>query len=113
MARFVPLGVREPDLYIEAPHVGTPLTRTALLIRAVAGTVVGFAIAVLFSAFLEAVHMLRTVPEKGFDLASPLVTLVQPTDLAGWITLAAIVLFGVLCGLSSAALPAARRGVRR
>ena len=80
--------------------------------RAFAGSILGIAVAALFSAFLTAVRTLRTVPDSSFDLLAPLATLLQPADLGGWITLASILLFGAMCGLACAALPAARRGVQ-
>jgi PAT family beta-lactamase induction signal transducer AmpG len=112
LQRFVPLGVRDPDLYVEASHGGAPLSPANLLLRAVVGTAVGTAVAGLVSTFLDAVRTLHQIPGSGFDLVTPLATLIRPGNPAEWVTIGTVLLFGLVCGLGSAALPAARRGIR-
>jgi MFS transporter, PAT family, beta-lactamase induction signal transducer AmpG len=112
LQRFVPLGVREPKLYVEAGQAGDPLSPASLVFRAAVGTVTGTAVAGLASASLDAVRALHQTPSVGFDLITPLATLLQPGTPGEWITAGTVLLFGIVCGLVSAALAAARRGIR-
>jgi len=112
LQRFVPLGVRDPEFHDEVRSAAAPLTRAGLLGHALAGSLAGIGLGALFTASLEAVRALRTSGASSFDLVTPLATLLHPEGAAAWVTVTAIVLFGLVCGLASAALPAARRGVR-
>jgi MFS transporter, PAT family, beta-lactamase induction signal transducer AmpG len=109
---FVPLGVREPHFYVDAKRTGAPLSPAGLLFRAAVGTVAGTAIAALASASLGAVRALHQTPSSGFDLVTPLASLLMPLTAGDWVTVGAVLLSGIVCGFASAALPAARRGIR-
>jgi hypothetical protein len=76
------------------------------------GTGVGTTFAGLASASLDALRALQQTPSVGFDLRTPLATLIRPDNLTQWVTLGTVLLFGIVCGLGAAALPAARRGIR-
>jgi PAT family beta-lactamase induction signal transducer AmpG len=110
LARFVPFNAREPVFRIEEPRIREPLTAGQLALRGAAGAFVGAAFAALTTALLSALKVAKETPEAPFDVLTPLVALVQPADNAGWITLAGILIFGLVCGLFTAAVVAARHG---
>lgn len=111
--RFSPFGVREPEIEILAPKKPLPIGRAELIVRAVAGGAVGFGLGAVVVALLGAVKKLRIMPQEGFDVITPLSTLFFPQDIAGWIGLFGVLLFGLLSALTVAALAAARSGNRR
>ena len=111
LQRFAPLGVRDPEFVVEPRRAGPPLTRAALVRRALAGGVLGTIIAALISALLSALHTLRATAV--FDLATPLRTIVTPAGVSDWIASCAVLLFGLVCALGAAALAAAQHGVAR
>ena len=111
LQRFVPVGVREPLFTLEAPAARPPIGRRGLITRAATGTVLGLILAGGGSALLEAFRVMRVDPDRGFAIAGPLGRLLCPTGVAAWTSLIAVCLFGLLCGIASAALAAARRGI--
>ncbi|HEY0782283.1 MAG TPA: hypothetical protein VGE98_07510, partial [Thermoanaerobaculia bacterium] len=113
LARFVPWGVREPELHIEPPRFGRPLTGGELALRGAVGGAIGLAVGAATSALLSALKAMRPAagqPRKPFDLLQPLADLATPHDLTGWVTLAGILVFALVCGLFTAAVAAARHG---
>jgi MFS transporter, PAT family, beta-lactamase induction signal transducer AmpG len=110
LARFVPWGAREVEFRVEPPRVREPLTGRQLAIRGLAGGAVGFASAALIMAILDALKVMKDTPETAFDMGTPLLSLVQPADNAGWITLIGLLVFAAVCGLFTAAVVAARHG---
>lgn len=110
LARFVPWGARELEFAVEPPHQRQPLTRAALAARALAGGLAGFGFALLTAALLDALKALKDKPESAFDLLSPLGRLLRPEGLAGGLTLFGLAVFGLVCGLMTAAVFAARHG---
>jgi MFS transporter, PAT family, beta-lactamase induction signal transducer AmpG len=110
LARFVPWGAREVEFRIEPPKIREPLTGGQLAVRGLAGGAVGFASAALLLAFLDALRAMKDSPGTGFDLWTPLVSLVRPADNAGWISLLGVLIFAAVCGLFTAAVVAARHG---
>ena len=105
LARFVPLGSREPEFAVEPIAPGEPLSRTALLARGIAGAALA---TMLGAAALAAIPWL-----KGAAFAESFLAIVQPGDLAGWLQLAGVVVFGAIAGLFTAATAAARHGGAR
>jgi PAT family beta-lactamase induction signal transducer AmpG len=113
LQRFVPLGMREPVLLEEARRPGARLTGRQLATRALLGAAIGLAVAALYRSTLEALRTMRVVPGTGFALEPHLHRLVHPLSFNDWTAVVAVLVFAALCGLASAALAAARRGVAR
>ncbi len=112
LQRFVPVGVKDPDFEAEPETdaaAGRPLPRGSLTGRGVAGFVVGAGGAALVSALLSALKAMHGPQGKPFDLAGPLGALMSPAGAAGWVTLAGVVITGLVCGLLVAAVGAVRR----
>jgi MFS transporter, PAT family, beta-lactamase induction signal transducer AmpG len=103
LARFVPLGTREPEFTIEPPSSREPLGTGALVGRGVAGTAIGAAIAASLMAMLPWLK-----GDARFEDA--LAAIMRPEDLAAWAQLAGVVAFGAIAGLFTAATAAARHG---
>ena len=105
LARFVPLGVREPDFELEAvpaaPATSAPLMRSGLA----AGAVLAVAAALLV-AVLDAMDAVRTKPGTGFDLGDALWRLSHPTAIGGWVQIAGILAFAAVGGMFVAAIRA-------
>ncbi len=62
---------------------------------------------------LDAFRAMRTTPGTGFSLARPARADLLALVFADWFTLAAVVVFALTCGLATAALAVARRGLAR
>jgi PAT family beta-lactamase induction signal transducer AmpG len=110
LARFVPPGTREPTFTVAPPRHREPLSSSGLAVRAGIGGVLAFALAVLAMATLSALHATRADTESGFDLPGRLAGLLRPADLTAWLMLLGAMVFGVVCGLLTAAVFAARHG---
>jgi PAT family beta-lactamase induction signal transducer AmpG len=110
LARFVPLGVREPEFTIEPPHAREPLSPAALAARGVAGGVVLGAAGFFFVALLAALKTMRENASAGFDLRAAAWQAAQPAAITDWIQLVGILAFAVIGGLFVAAIAAARHG---
>lgn len=107
LARFVPVGVRDPEFVVETARAGRPLSRVQLTIRGISGGIAGFATASLFLALMAALKNMRG--ENGvFDFFPQFLLLMQPADTGGWITLGGLLIFGAIAGLFTAAVFAAR-----
>jgi PAT family beta-lactamase induction signal transducer AmpG len=113
LQRFVPFGTREPTFQDEPPRVGRPIGLRALAARAAAGAFVGLIVAAIYTATLEAFRAMRTTPGTGFSLEGPFERIFTPSSFSDWFTLAAVVVFALTCGLATAALAVARRGLAR
>jgi PAT family beta-lactamase induction signal transducer AmpG len=109
--RFVPLRVREPTFTVKAQERAAPLSAAALTLRGLAGVAAGTALALLLAALLAALRLLSEEPEAGFRVGEGLLVLLRPQAVVDWIQLAGIVTFGIIAGLFTAALAAARRGM--
>jgi len=110
LSRFVPLGVKEPDFEVLPAPQGMPLTRSMLALRAFIGGIVGFLFAAGFLALMAALKSMRAKPPAAFDPWTEFVRLLHPADIGGALTLASILIFGVIIGLFTAAIFAARSG---
>lgn len=111
LSRFVPWGVREPH-FEPAPATTSDreLTRGAILRRGVLGFVLGLALAVLLQATLAAFKGMRGADARPFDLWAPLASLARPASAGDWLTVVAVLVIAVTCGLIAAGVAAARRG---
>jgi PAT family beta-lactamase induction signal transducer AmpG len=110
LARFVPWGAREPEFSIEPPRIREPLTGGGLTLRGLTGGVIGAGLGGLIVALMNALKPFKDNPGSAFDLLTPLVALVRPVKTTDWVTLVGLVVFGVTCGLLTAAVVAARHG---
>jgi len=106
LARFVPPGVREPKFTIEPVTERAALTTRGLLARAGVGGLAGVALAIGTIATLEALEA-----GTASDLPRALASVVLPRDVASGLELFGAIVFGVLCGLFTAAVFAARHGM--
>jgi len=109
LARFAPLGVRDPVFEVEPPRPGPRRTRAAITRRGVAGGAVASLVGALAVALLSGLTKMREATGGGFDLVAELGTLLRPSGVTGWIGLAGVAVFGLLCGLLTAAVSAARQ----
>ena len=108
LARFVPVGRREPEFAVEPPRREHALSRGVLARRAVAGGAIGFGFAVLSVASLAALRGLRD--GSGFALLPAWSAVAAPTDVAHALQLFGCLVFGAVCALGTAAVFAARGG---
>jgi PAT family beta-lactamase induction signal transducer AmpG len=110
LARFVPLGVREPEFAVAPPRTGAPIGRRGLTARGIAGAAVGMLLGAGTVALLAALKAHKDSPGSGVDLVAPLAGLLRPGDLGGWLTLVGLLAFAGIAGLMTAAVIAARHG---
>jgi PAT family beta-lactamase induction signal transducer AmpG len=110
LARFVPFGVREPVFTVAPPSTREPIGRSGLTLRGLAGASVGLLLGAVTVALLAALRAHKETPGAGFDLLAPLVGLVRPAELGGWLTLVGLLAFAGIAGLMTAAVVAARHG---
>jgi PAT family beta-lactamase induction signal transducer AmpG len=112
LQRFVPLGTREPTFRVEPPAGGVPLGTAGLAWRGVAGGAIAIAASGLLVATLGALKAMRSDPNAGFALGPALATLAHPRAAGDWVGLVGLVAVGILSGLFTAAVAAARHGER-
>ncbi|AGC46655.1 major facilitator family transporter [Myxococcus stipitatus DSM 14675] len=110
LARFVPLGVRDPDFDVQSRPVARAVSRSVLMGSAVVSAVLAMGVGAALTALLTAVQNLRKTPQAGFDFGTPFAALFQPAGVTDWVTLASIAVFGLTVGLLTAAVLAARSG---
>jgi len=110
LARFVPIGVKEPEFEVLAAPTEKRFQRSTLFLRAIVGGIVGFIFAGGFLALMGAVKKMRGKEPQPFDFMREFVALFQPVDTATWVTLIGIIVFAAVTGLFTAAIYAARSG---
>jgi PAT family beta-lactamase induction signal transducer AmpG len=110
LARFVPIGVREPKFEVEKVGARRPLSATGLVARGVAGATACAVVAFVLVAVLAAIKMMRERVTTGFDLGTAASAVTHPAAIADWIQLGGVVAFALVGGLFSAAVSAARHG---
>lgn len=110
LARFVPIGVREPHFTVEDTEKRVPLGAAALIGRGVAGTLLSGAFAFLMTALLAALKVMREKPGSGFDLQAALRAVAHPATITDWVEFVGILAFGLIGGLFVAATSAAKHG---
>jgi PAT family beta-lactamase induction signal transducer AmpG len=114
LARFVPFGVRDPDLDVdEHGTVSAPFVSPALVARgAIGGAVVaGFAIIAL--AGLDALSVMRSTPAVGFDVGAALWRVLHPAATTDWVQVFGILAFALVGGLFVAARASVRQPAAR
>jgi PAT family beta-lactamase induction signal transducer AmpG len=110
LARFVPIGVREPVFTVEDLPPKPPLGARSIALRGIAGGALVGASGFVLDAALMAVKAMRETKGAAFDLAGALWKLGHPAAITDWLEIGGIVAFGAIGGLFVAALTAARRG---
>jgi PAT family beta-lactamase induction signal transducer AmpG len=112
LARFVPIGVREPEFTVEEiPRTTIPASSSSLAVRGiVAGLLVGVG-SVALVAFLDALKTMRETPAGGFRFAAAFAKAWHPVGAADWLQLLGIVVFAAIVGLFVAAAVAAKHGI--
>ena len=110
LSRFVPLGTREPKFAVEPVQERAALTAAQLGVRGLAGSVAGTALGLLLVALMTALKGLKTSPGLGFDLGAAVTRLLHPESVLDGLELASVGAFGIICGLFTAAVFAARYG---
>jgi len=117
LARFVPLGTREPQFEVKPPEDLGPLRKRELVAKGAAGALAGAAFAAVTVAVLAALRAFREAADAGegaaFDLMTPLGNLFSPASSGEWMSLVGVVVFGLVCGMFAAAVTAARHGLGR
>ena len=108
LARFVPWGQREIEVDVESDGLRGTVDRKAAWRRGSGGGIVGMALALLLVGLGDALTTLQERPEAGFDLGRSLGLLLRPEGSGGWILLAGLVVFSLICGILGAA-----SGIRR
>jgi len=109
LARFVPPGTREPSFAVEPPRSRQALSPAQLWVHAAGGAVVGFALSVAAMALLRGLEPLRT--GGAIEFVAPLLALVVPESVPAALRLSGAVVAGLLFGLLTAAVFAARHGM--
>jgi MFS transporter, PAT family, beta-lactamase induction signal transducer AmpG len=102
LARFVPPGVREPHFEVLPAPAGRRLTSTELTIRSLIGGVIGLFTSAAFLALMNALKRMRAKPPAPFEWWTEFVKIFQPVDSGAWMTLIALLIFGVIMGFSTA-----------
>jgi PAT family beta-lactamase induction signal transducer AmpG len=110
LSRFVPIGVREPSFVVEPPKRREPLTVGQLTLRGIVGGVLGTAFGALLVSTVGALKTMRIEAERGFEFGKAFLGLLSPDSVAEWIQFVGLGAFGLVCGLFTAAVIAARRG---
>jgi PAT family beta-lactamase induction signal transducer AmpG len=113
LARFAPMGVREPVFTVEDVAPRPPLSAAQIALRGAAGGLAVGAIGFVLNAALFAVKTMREAKGAGFDLGAALWRLAHPASITDWVELVGLTALAVISGLFAAALTAARRGAGR
>lgn len=108
LSRFVPWSVRDPEFHVAPPVRGAPLSRLAVLARALGATAAAAGLGLATMAVLEALSGFRR--SKVFGFGAALQALLRPVSAGDWLTLAALAVVAALGGLATAATLVARRG---
>lgn len=108
--RFVPIGVREPHFRVRETTSAEPLGSRGLAWRGLLGGLAGLIVSAFTVALLEALSAFGQSPPAAFDLRAPFYDLVMPSELTGWFTTVGVLACGVIAGLLTAAVAAARHG---
>jgi PAT family beta-lactamase induction signal transducer AmpG len=108
LARFVPLGTREPSFVVEPPRYEEPISSGSLAVRGMSGGLLAAAFALLISAAMIALEAAAT--GAPFELVRPLLSILYPEEIWQLLVLCGSLLFGAVCGLLTAAVVAVRHG---
>jgi PAT family beta-lactamase induction signal transducer AmpG len=108
LARFAPLGVREPEFSIETDTPARPpLAARAIAVRGTVGGVICLATGLAITALLAALKTMSESATHEFAFGRAVMEVLSPADIAGWVQLVGIVTFAGVGGLFVAAAAAA------
>jgi PAT family beta-lactamase induction signal transducer AmpG len=110
LQRFSPLGSREPQLHDHLHSAPTPLSRAAVVARAVVGGILGTIAAVAVAGLFEAVKNRHLHPQQSLDWVTHTAGLFSLQSAGDWLTWIGIVVFALTTALVVAAWSAARSG---
>ncbi len=113
LARFVPIGVREPVFTVEETRTATPLAPWQIAARGLAGGLVAGGVGAVIVAVLAAMKTMRATPGAGFDMGTAVRQIAHPVAITDWVEIGGLFAFALIGGLFVAALAAARRGAGR
>jgi MFS transporter, PAT family, beta-lactamase induction signal transducer AmpG len=120
LARFVPIGVRDPQLAslqpTSADATAEPTRATDLALKGVAAGIVaaaGGSFVIALMAVLDAARRNASVSEVRPGLGAAWLAQWQPAGVDGWLNLGAILTFAVIVGLGAVAASSVRRGPSR
>jgi PAT family beta-lactamase induction signal transducer AmpG len=108
LARFVPLGVREPNFDDQVATPASAPTSGLLVPGLVAAAILTIA-ATLLLALLDALQAMRANPPAAFDMGVALWRLAHPADIGGWLTIVGILAFAIVGGMFIAAMRVRRQ----
>jgi MFS transporter, PAT family, beta-lactamase induction signal transducer AmpG len=109
LARFVPWNVRELEFEVQEQKAGRPLSKGAVLARALAWGLASWVLCWLTVAALWGMRSVRA--KNGFRFFDHLWLVLDPSTLGGWSTFVGLLVIGVSAGLMTAATLVARRGL--
>lgn len=109
LARFSPLGTREPEFTVEEIQKDSPLTHRQLFVRGLAGALIGWSVPLGIMVLRNILKAIYTEAQFVELFINSIKELGQ--TWTGWIQLAGILSCGLVLGLLTAAYFAARRGV--
>lgn len=109
LQRFSPLGVRDPNITVEERRMRRRLSPTALLLRGLVGGAVAYVLGLVCVSFMGALKDWRVEGGAGFDLTGNLAGLLQPEGIGGWMEFLGLLLFGIIVGMMTSAIFAARQ----
>ena len=99
LARFVPPGVREPDLDAERRSLQSSASGGAVLVRGIAGALALLMAGALAMALTSASAAAAASPAAGFDLLGAFTRVWQPVAIGDWLQLLGIVVCALVGGL--------------
>ncbi|MGE3508789.1 MAG: MFS transporter [Vicinamibacterales bacterium] len=121
LARFVPLGAREPRLEsaeVSADEIAHPVINPGgglshLVTRGAATTLVTLIGSSALVALMAAIDTMRRERTSTLGFGSAWASVWQPHGIDGWLQVVSLVAFSIACGLGAVAMAAARRrGIR-
>jgi PAT family beta-lactamase induction signal transducer AmpG len=110
--RFAPLGVREPALSMEPPKVHRTLSSSALMACGLGGGLLGMGLGAAILAILAGLSPMKNTSTGEFEFFAALLEILWPASIGAWIQVLGIAVFGIMTGLVTAALLAARQSRR-
>lgn len=113
LQRFVPIGTREPEFVVRDMGDQRALSKGAIAIRGLFGSVCGFAFGGACVLFLRILRAARKQSIFDVDVPPILAEIFHPQNMDGWFTIAGIFIFGIVIGLATAAIIVARHGGAR
>ena len=99
LARFVPPGVREPNLDADRAPLRAPAIAAAVVIRGLAGACVLLLAGGLVVALVTATAATTASPAAAFDLVGAFSRVWSPASIGDWLQLLGIVACAIVGGL--------------